>query len=105
MTKGGPRFRYYRGGISLIITPVNAAGWIALIIWTAVLIPLLIGFEWAVRIFDDPIYTGAAIALLVIGNLVWIVGGIRWMLDRSERIDADKLRDRKRERESNRRSG
>ena len=93
---GGPRFRYYKAGMSRQITPVNAAGWVALTIWGAGLGSLIWGISLSLRSLEDPIYRGGAVILCALAGVVWLFCGILWMKARSEVIDADALYDRQR---------
>ncbi|WP_375289926.1 hypothetical protein [Qipengyuania sp.] len=91
---GGPRFRYYKAGMSRQITPVNLAGWIALTVWAVALVLMIWGISVSLRGLQDPIYRAGAVIGCSLLSMIWLVGGVLWMKARSEIIDADALYDR-----------
>lgn len=77
-----------KGGAVFNITPRNRAGWIYLLLWTAPILAAAACYEWAMeRIEPEGANQIAALAVLVVGLLLWSAAMIRWMYVRSEVID------------------
>lgn len=95
MTDDSPRFVCVKHGWSRKITPVNRAGWIALLVWVAATAPLAGLFMWAMSRLENPALIGGATVAYIIVMAVWAVAMIRWMMARSEIIDVRELIKRK----------
>ena len=80
-------YRQVRWGLKIV--PRNAAGWRATIIWMLLLAPPTGLFVWAMA--DEPtgIKLVAILTVYLLVTAIWTVGGIRWMLARSEVIDVE----------------
>jgi hypothetical protein len=87
------------------IVPRGRKGWLALIIWNVLALPMILGFS--LYLIEHPAGPAFAIgiALFVIAMTIWAVGGIWWMKARAEVVDVAELLKLKHEAERKRRGG
>ena len=88
---------YKHGGWSMKIVPRNAAGWRATALWTLGLLPTIGLFTAFLATEPGLAWEIAAVAILLLATLVWVVAMIRWMKARSEVVDMEDLLRLKRE--------
>lgn len=97
--RGKPFVLYRRGPMSFTIVPRGVKGWLQFVIWLALLAPLIAWFAHHTgQTASGPDYR-SALALLLVGLVIWSIGGVWWMIARATVIDTVELqRDRQRER-------
>lgn len=92
-----PFVLYRRGPWNFTIMPRGRAGWTQFAAWMAVyLVPTLAFAIYAERLEGTP-KIWIALALFLVGTMVWSIASIRWMKARSEVIDVTDLLRQKRE--------
>jgi len=86
-------FVLYRGGlVSLLIVPRGIRGWGQFALWLGLCVPLFVWLGDHVRNHPDgPDYL-AGVMLFVFGVIVWLIGGLWWMLARAEVIEMVEVR-------------
>ena len=90
-------FVCYKSGWSLKITPRNAAGWRALLVWMLALALLTAPFVWLFARQHSDAQVAAYVTGYVLLTVGWSLTMMRWMYLRSEVIDIDELLKLKRE--------
>ena len=90
-------FVCYKSGWSLKITPRNAAGWRALLVWMLALALLTAPFVWLIARQHSDAQVAAYVTGYVLLTVGWSLTMMRWMYLRSEVIDIDELLKLKRE--------
>ncbi len=86
---------YRRGWASFSIWPRGIRGWAQFAVWLAMLVP---GIAWFAEHVDSRLSGsdyGAGIVVFCMGVVIWLVGGLWWMLARAETVDVVELRRQK----------
>ena len=90
-------FVCYKSGWNLKITPRNAAGWRALLVWMLALVLLTAPFVWLMARQPSEAQVAAYVAGYVLLTVGWSLAMLRWMYLNSEVIDINELLKLKRE--------
>jgi hypothetical protein len=100
-----PFVLYRRGPWNFTIMPRGKAGWMQFAAWMAVFaVPTVVFAIYAERLEGRPEFW-AAVALYLVGTLVWSRASIRWMKARAEVVDVEALLKLKSDEERKRRGG
>jgi|GEM_PF-6564893 hypothetical protein len=93
-----PFVAYRHAPGSLRLAPRNASGWRIMLLWSAMVVPIIGGFL-AVLVSIEPRTTAfyVTLAAFVTAMAAWGVGGIVYMRTRAEIVDIDELLRPKRE--------
>jgi pheromone shutdown protein TraB len=97
MTDQDKPFVCYKSGWNLKISPRNAAGWKALLLWMLALAVLTAPFVWLVARQPSDAQVAAYVTGYVLLTVGWSLAMLRWMYQNSEVIDLNELLKLKRE--------
>lgn len=97
-------FILYRAGFGgFKIVPRNAQGWLEMVVWMLIAVPLFGLFIWFANSAPEGMRLYVGLGLYLAAMLAWGIGGMVWMRRRSEVIDFEELLALKRERDREKR--
>lgn len=100
-----PFVLYRKGPMNFSIVPRGSRGWTQIGVWMVMLlVPTVVFAIYAESLKGRPEFW-VAVALYLVGTLVWSRASIRWMKARAEVVDVEKLIRQQREFDRKKRGG